>query len=329
MLNITKLDYFYFNKKINTSNFNHINLGMGFDKNYIYLSLVSIAGILNTSSEYTYIHLHLCVNYFTYEEMNKIIQLNKINKNIEFIFYNGKQAELDFLNRSRNEYLGIGDYDRVLLPQIVNNTNKILILDSGDILAYKDLSEIYFFDLEDNYFGMILESDAGNIYNTFDKLFGNNFYSNSGVCLVNIRKFRKDNLYEKAFFTTFAYRLIPLLFQDILLMISDYKIKFLPLNYNCKQFYDNLEQLYNRNRTTDYIMKWINSQKFSPFKYTKDEIYEAVLDPVIIHLYQDKIHYGKINKEYILKWHKYVNLTGFYEEIKKRYSIPFQNMNLQ
>ena len=107
-------------------------------------------------------------------------------------------------------------------------------------------------------------------------------------------------------------------------MISDYKIKIFPLNYNFKQFYENKEQLYNRNRTTDYIMRWIHSQKFSPFKYTKDEIYEAALDPVIIHLYQDKIQAGAANKEYTIKWLQYVNLTGFYKEIQDRYPIPFQ-----
>ena len=324
MLNISKLDYYYYNINKNTSKYNHIHLAMGFDKNYLYISLVSIASILNTSSINTYIHLHLCVNYFTYEDMQKIIQLKKINNNIEFIFYNGRQSELDFLDRARNEYLGIGDYTRVLLPHIVNNTNKILILDSGDILAYKDLSEIYYFDLEDNYFGWILDDVAGNIYNTFDKLFGSNFYSNSGVCLVNIRQFRKDNLYEKAFFTTLAYRLIPLPYQDIFLMISDYKIKIFPLNYNCKQFYEKKEQLYNRNRTTDYIMRWIHAQKFSPFKYTREEIYEAALDPVIVHLYQDKIQSGLANKEYTLTWLKYVNLTGYYKDIKIRYPIPFE-----
>ena len=328
MLNLTKLDYFYYNRALDTSKFNHINLGMGFDKNYLYMSTVSIAGILKVSSPHTYIHLHLCVNYFTYEDMQKIIQLNKINKNIEFIFYNGRQAELDFLNRAIKEYLGIGDYNRVILPQIVNNTNKLLILDSGDILAYKDLSEIYFFDLGDNYFGWIIDDTAGNFHNTFDKLFADSFYGNTGVCLVNIRKFRKDNLYEKAFFTTLAYKYIPLPYQDIFLMISDYKIKIFPLIYNCKQFYDNKEQLYNRNRTTDYIMKWIHAQKFSPFKYTKDEIYEAAKNPVIVHLYQEKIQGGAVNKEYTLKWLEYVNLTGFYNEIKQRYPIPFKKYEL-
>ena len=45
----------------------------------------------------------------------------------------------------------------MILPVIVNNTDKIIIIDSGDILAQKDLSEIFFYDLEDNYFGWTLE----------------------------------------------------------------------------------------------------------------------------------------------------------------------------
>ena len=49
MLNITKLDYYYYYKniQIETSKFNHIHLAMGFDINYTYLSTISIASILN------------------------------------------------------------------------------------------------------------------------------------------------------------------------------------------------------------------------------------------------------------------------------------------
>ena len=141
---------------------------------------------------------------------------------------------------------------------------------------------------------------------------------------MNIRKFRNDNLYEKAFFTTYAYRVINLPYQDIFLRISNFKIKIFPLNYNCKQFYSYKEQIYNRNITNNYIMKWIHGQKFSMFKYSKDEIYEAALDPVIVHLYQDKIQAGDVNKDFTIQWIKYANMTGFYKEIKERYPIPFQ-----
>lgn len=184
MLNITKLDYYYNNIDIDVSNFNHIHLSMGFDKNYIYLSLISIASILNTSSVDTYIHFHiLCLN-FKFEDMKKIIQLKRINKNVEFIFYNAKQAEYDFKERGKKEERGVGDYTRILAPQIVNNTNKILIMDSGDVIAQKDISEVYFFDLEDNYFSWILEDVAGNPNINYNKFFRNNFYPNSGICLV-------------------------------------------------------------------------------------------------------------------------------------------------
>jgi len=86
-----------------------------------------------------------------------------------------------FLNK---EGRGIGDYAKFLIPEIANNTNKIIILDSADIIVKKDLSEIYFFDLEDNYYGFALDIFAGktNARFVFTK---NKFYANIGCCLVN------------------------------------------------------------------------------------------------------------------------------------------------
>ena len=55
-------------------------------------------------------------------------------------------------------------------------------MDSGDIIAQKDLSEVYFYDIKDNY----LEYK--------DKFASNNFHPQGGVLLVNIREFRKDEL---------------------------------------------------------------------------------------------------------------------------------------
>ena len=83
----------------------------------------------------------------------------------------------------------------MILPVIVNNTDKIIIIDSGDILAQKDLSEVFFYDLEDNYFGWTLEYFAGNKgrwYNFAE----NKFFPNAGICLVNVTLFRKHNLCE-------------------------------------------------------------------------------------------------------------------------------------
>lgn len=120
-------------------------------------------------------------------------------------------------------------------------------MDSGDILAQKDLSEIFHFDLEDNYLTWTLEYLAGNPKG-WHKFSENKFLSNGGIVLVNVTLFRKDNLYERAFFTSMAYNYLQNPFQDILFLISVYKFKYLPLNYNCKQFFDNDEQIIKKKK---------------------------------------------------------------------------------
>ena len=282
MLNITLLDFYYNNIDIDKTNFNHIHLSMGFDANYILVSSISIASLLNTSSPDTFIHLHIILNNCTYEDVKPIVDLKKINNNIEFIFYNGKQAEYDFGERAKQEWRGVGDYARVLIPEIVNNTNRIVIIDSGDLLVNKDLSELYYFDIGDNYFVFSLDEYAGtsktDIY--FAK---NNFYPNTGVCLINVRKFREDNLYRTSYFTSLAYSKLICPYQDIFIMISNYKFKFWGLNYNCPQFFRNKDEM-DGTRETLMINSWFDNQ-ISPYKYSKEELKEAALNPVITHLY--------------------------------------------
>ena len=322
ILNITKMNYYYNNEDLNTSDLNHIHLAMGFDLNYILLSSISISSILNTSSIYSYIHFHIALNGCKYYDIKPIINLRKINKKSEFVFYNAKQAEYDFGWRGKKETRGVGDYTRVLIPQIVNNTNKVVIIDSGDILAKKDLAELYFFNIEDNYFVFSLAEIAGKYDKNF--IFGRNiFYPNTGICLVNVRQFRKDNLYRNAFFASIAYHELPCPYQEIFLMISNYKFKYWPLNYNCPQLFENDKQIINKEYNTKYIKMWLELQKNTPFKYSKEELLEAALNPLIIHLYSAKPYYNMANKRNTLMWINYAKLTGLYDKIKKKYPKPF------
>lgn len=326
MLNITKLDFYYYNNtEQNIENLNHIHLSMSFDVNYILLTSVSIASILKTSSPKTYIHFHLIIVNCTYEDIKPIINLKKINSFVSFIFYNGMQAVYDF-KRGTTEDRGIGEYTRFLIPEIVNNTNKILILDSGDILATRDLSEIFFFELNDNYCAFSLENVAGRFLDNV--IFGrNNFYPNGGITLINVRKYRNDKLYKSAFFSSLAYEFLPCPYQDILLLISNYNFKFFPLNFNCPQLYENKEQFIKNNFSSPEIDKWLDDQKFSPFRYTKEELVNATLNPIIIHLYKSKPFYNKANEELTKLWINYGKLTGLLDKIKEKYPKPFIHKN--
>ena len=324
MLNITKLDYAY-HKNINTdySNFNHIHLSMGHDSNYILLSLVSIASILNTTNSNTFIHFHFVLLDCKFEDMKPIISLKHIYNNVEFIFYNGKQAEYDFSIFGKNEGRGIGDYTKFLIPEIVNNTNKIIILDSADIIAKKDLSEIYFFELEDNYFGFALDIFAGKM----DKIFvfaKNKFYANIGACLVNIKLFRKDNLYMAGYFTRYAYDYLPCPTQEMFFLVSQYKFKYFPLIFNYPQFYDNDFQISNKEYNTSLINFYMKGQENSPFKYTINEIIEAEENQVINHLFFTKPYLNLASKKNGKIWINYAKLAKVEDKLKKKYPETFK-----
>ena len=325
MLNITKLNYYYYNIDINSINLNHINLAMGFDKNYIELSTIAIASVLNTSNPDTFFHFHILGLNFSILDIKNIISLKSINRNVDFVFYNAKQVEYDFGERGKREGRGVGNYARILAAQIVNNTDRILTMDAGDVIVQKDISEIYYFNLGNNYFGWILEDVAGYDQNKYwDIFFRHYFYPNSGICLINIGLFRRDNLYKKAFYVSKAYNNMACPFQDIILSISNYKFKFFPLKYNCKLFFENDTQMINKISKNKLIERWLDHQKFSPYKYSVYEIIEAAIDPIINHLYQDKITNGINCNNLTFQFIKYAKLTGFYEQIKKKYPIPFK-----
>ena len=120
MLNISKLEFYYYQKPLNFNilEYKHIHLSMGFDKDYSDLALISIVSILNTSSLDTYIHFHILGLNFEFNEIKKLIDLRKVNNKVEFIFYNAKQVEYDF-EVSLKERRGPGNFARLLAPQII------------------------------------------------------------------------------------------------------------------------------------------------------------------------------------------------------------------
>ena len=324
MLNITKFEYYYFQNEtgIDLLKLNHIHISMGFDDKYCDLALVSIASILNTSSSDTYIHFHILGLNFGFNEIKKIIELRKINNKVEFIFYNAKQVEYDF-HEAKWERRGLGNFARLLSPQIINNTNKVLFLDSGDIIAQKDLSEVYFYDIKDNYFGWILEICAGYYLEYKDKFTTNNFYPQGGVLLINIRLFRQDELYKKAVFVSKSYNYFENPCQDILITIANYKFKYIPLNFNVNLHYENDEDMLMK-KNISFLKIWLKYQRFSPFRYNFNEFTDAMIDPVINHYYFGKIQNEKKCKKQVLQWLKYAKMTGSYENLKLKYPNPFE-----
>ena len=100
-----------------------------------------------------------------------------------------------------------------------------------------------------------------------DKFKTNNFHPNAGVFLVNIRLFRKDELYKKAVFVANSYNSFDCPVQDILITITNYRYQYIPLNYNLLLYYEN-DQDQSKRKKIPTIESWLNDQRFSPHKYS-------------------------------------------------------------
>ena len=177
--------------------------------------------------------------------------------------------------------------------------------------------------MEDNYFGFALDIFAGNNNNVY-VFTKNKFYPNIGACLVNIRLFRKDNLYKAGYFTRLAYSYLPCPTQEMFFLVSQYKIKYFPLIFNYPQFYNNELEYIGKQYNNSLINFYMQGQENSPFRYTINEIIEGEENQVINHLFFSKPYMNLANKQNGKTWVNYAKLANAYDKLKEKYPQTFK-----
>ena len=316
-INFNKLNELYNNiKQQSLSNKKEVHITLCFNEAYHLLASVTIASILKNANSDTYIYFHIiALNNLSGKIMKKIFSLReKINFKSEFIFYNGEQAEIDFKEGALSSERGIIDYARLLIPELVDNSiEKIISLDIGNIIVEKDLYELYmknvtdiaYFGVHDAYSKCFMKSPFNHKYE----------YSNGGALLLNIKKFKEINLY-KYMVKMYKYLLDKTKFyrpySDIMNDFLPWKCEeYLPLEYNMPEFIK-----LNINNQTDYQI-W--RKNCSYYYNKKDDVINAEKNIVIRNYENYPVYQGKGNKYMQNHWLKYADLTGFGEEIRKKY----------
>ena len=319
-LSFNKLDEMAYRKKIDYSKFNNIHIAMSFDNNYYLLSSITITSLLKNAAKSTYIHIHIiAVQNFLYETMKKLNSLKyKINNNSEFIFYNGSKAVDDFGQHIKFEIYGVGEFARMMAPELIKDTDRILVFDSGDLFIEKDIYELYNYPLDDKLIKGVIDpyTECFPQYYSFRK----ENYLNGGLILFNSKKWREMGIYQDIvnFYNSFKYKgKLPTPFQDILnTFLPSLAIGTLPLRYNFQGYYD-IKSNKDFNQQSYYSL--IYNLHCSLYKGRDDLLIEEEENLVIRHNNKFKIHKGELNNELKKKWNYYANLTGFYDEICKNY----------
>lgn len=265
------------------------------DDNYIkYCSVVIASIIYNNQNEA--ITFHLFSDGITNENKQKLQSWLSSYKNTSVIFYNIDISSFkDF--PIKDAYINISTYFRLAMPSLLPGIKKILYLDC-DVIVNQSLKELWNVDISGYACAGVRDriNDSIRLYNRLHYPLSDG-YVNAGVLLINLERWRQDNIFEKSI--SIARKESDKLKnhdQDLINKIYHGQIYMLPFKYNLLEYY-----LY----TEDWLYM---DRKYYP------EIIEACKSPAIIHfcMPQKPWHYECINP-YKELYYKYRAMTPWPE----------------
>jgi hypothetical protein len=145
----------------NKNKSNEINVGSSLDSGFILRTMITTASVMDSQKLDTKLRLHFAVvKDFSVKNMLKIYSLRtKIREDVEFNFYNAKRVEKELEGLSPK---GPGICARLLLPQLlVDDVERLIMIDNGDAIVLRDLSEMYNWNMGNNIYMGVPDQGIG------------------------------------------------------------------------------------------------------------------------------------------------------------------------
>lgn len=248
---------------------NELSIIYSSDNNYCVYMSTSIISLLENNKEFKYINIYVIDNKISDENKDKLEMIVRLyQRNIIFINFEKYKS---YLNLNMQWNISISAYARLFVASMLpNNLDKILYFDC-DTLIVNSLEELWNQDINDFYVAGVYDTVSGNTKQAIG-LKNTDLYINSGMLLINLKKWREDNL-EKRLLDFIDNHNGNVIHHDqgvINGVIKNKKI--LPLKYNLM---------------TSYLMmsrdNMIKFYKVEDSFYSQEQIDEAIKNPVYIH----------------------------------------------
>ena len=210
---------------------NNINICFTCDNTYSQYAGVTIASILKNAAADDNLSFYIISYDISEDNKNKILNLKNIkNCNITFIT---PAADLfcEFEGIKTIDYLPLVSFFRLKLSSLLPNIDKVIYLDP-DIIVNSSLAGLFNIDIDNYYCGGVLDINHKKLGKQIN-LKTENSYINSGMLLINLKKWRDENA-EKQFNECAKHYIKEIAFgdQDLINMCFDGKILILDYKWN-------------------------------------------------------------------------------------------------
>lgn len=170
-----------------------VNLVLITDANYMDFTRVAINSAKQTKCPLSRYHFYVMTLDISQSDVSALKALEGENVAIDVLPQ--KEADLFYI---RDTHVSKTSLLKYYIPDALPKLDKVLYLDS-DILVLHDLNKLYKTDISGKYLAAVKDPSwfFENTHVLELNLEKRGFYFNSGVMLLNLKKFRQDNLLQK------------------------------------------------------------------------------------------------------------------------------------
>jgi lipopolysaccharide biosynthesis glycosyltransferase len=273
------------------------NIVFATDQNYIqHLSVALISLLSNNSSlDFKIFIISSGLDSDNFQKIKSITEKYKVH--LKQIIINDDVFEKFVTNFHFTKAM----YYRLLIPNFIDE-DKVLYLDA-DIVANGDIENLYNQDLQDNFIGAVLNPR----FDRYEELEMDeeSRYFNSGVMLINNKKWKEEGLATKVIeFIDFNHNIVTFPDQDGLNAVINGRWKEIELKYNQQAV----------------IFEQDFSSKYNCF--SEQNLIEAKNSPIIIHYTgSSKPWHFRNNHPYKYLYWKYLRMTPFKRYISEDLTV--------
>ena len=205
------------------------------DENYLPYLTVSLHSLLeNANKEYAY-HVYILTTGIGAASQEKLQKYTNPDIMISCVDVSQKMEDVRNALQLRDYYTG-ATYFRIFIAEMFPQYEKALYLD-GDTVILESISDLYNVDLGDNLVGAVADGAVAVVpeFRVYTKeVLGIDYkkYFNAGILLMNLKKFREENFYQKFCALLHTYKFKVAQDQDYLNVLCQNKVQWIGEEWN-------------------------------------------------------------------------------------------------